>query len=222
MKTILIHGPAGCGKDTQVDLILAKYPTFQKIGTGEMFRTMLTERTPLHPEADDAHEYWSKGKPVPSVLTYSMLEYWLRHRYDPSKDWIFVSTVRAPEQVQLLDELLQIFDRKLDKFIHLTLSEKLVVERLSLRKYCPKCQSTYHPQFKKELVEGFCDKDGAILIQREDDKPEKIKIRLKEQYEDTIGSIERLYADRGIMVRIDASPSIEEIRQNIWNELGLQ
>jgi adenylate kinase len=221
MKTFLIHGPAGCGKDTQVDLIIEKHPTFQKIGTGEMFRTMLLQKSPLHPEADDAHEYWSQGKPVPSVLTYSMLEYWLRHKFDPTRDWFFVSTVRAPEQVQLLDELLQIFDRKLDKFIHLTLPEEEVVKRLSARKYCPKCQTTYHLIYKKPLTEGICDKDGEKLITREDDQPAKIKTRFKEQYAETIDEIEALYDARNLMIKIDARPSIEVINQEIIEKLGL-
>jgi adenylate kinase len=221
MRTILIHGPAGCGKDTQVDLLMEKYPNFQKIGTGEMFRSMLTSKSPLHPEADDAHKYWSQGKPVPSVLTYSMLEYWLRHKFDPKRDWIFVSTVRAPEQVQLLDELLQIFGRKLDKFIHLTLPEKDVVIRLSSRKYCPKCQATYHLLYKKPITAGICDNDGEKLITREDDQPEKIKTRFKEQYADTIGEIEALYNKRDLMIKIDARPSIEVIQKEIVEKLGL-
>jgi adenylate kinase family enzyme len=221
MRTYLIHGPAGCGKDTQVDLIIDKFPSFQKIGTGEMFRSMLTNNMPFHPEAYDAHTYWSVGKPVPSVLTYSMLEYWLRHKFDPSKDWFFVSTVRSFDQVKLLDDLLGIFGRKLDKFIHLKLNSGDVVARLSVRTYCMKCQTTYSPNSKQEVNKGFCDNDGQKLVTREDDLPAAIERRLKTQYLDTIADIENEYQNRGILVEVDATPDIETIRKDLWEKLGL-
>lgn len=219
MRTILIHGPAGSGKDTQVDLILKAHPTFQKIGSGEMFRKLLTIDSPLKSEAVKAYAYWSEGKPVPSDLTYKMLAYWISQNYDNNKDWIFVSTVRSADQIRLFDELLQKFNRKLDLFVHLKLSEFEAIRRLSARRYCPTCQATYHTQFKKPLVLGKCDVDGEALVIREDDTPNKIKLRYKEQYQDTINDIENAYKNRDIAVVVDASNSIEKIKEDLWAEL---
>lgn len=212
---ILFHGPSGCGKDTQSDLLVSKYD-FQSIGTGEMFRKMYANGDL---DAIKAHEYWSKGVFVPNELVYKMLSRWL-NEYDESKDWLFISVVRDVGQIEMFDALLEERKKKLDYFVHFTLDEQSAIERMSLRKVCMNCGATYHSKYKKEKIEGYCDKCGTILSQREDDKPEKIILRLKE-YNRTIGPILEEYRNRGILVEIDAKPSIEEIHQNVVKVLNL-
>ncbi len=215
MKTVLFHGPSGSGKDTQVDLLVEKYE-FENIGTGNMFRTMYAQGDV---EAIKAHGYWSKGLFVPNELTYSMLNRWVK-QFNPEKDWAFVSVVRDPGQVPMFDKVLENIDRKLDYFIHFKLSEEAAIERMALRWVCSRCDATYHEKFKKEKVKGYCDKCGTMLIQREDDQPERIKLRLME-YNRTIGPILEAYSSRGVLVEIDASPSIEDIHKEVVQRLGL-
>jgi len=215
MRTILFHGPSGSGKDTQVELLVEKYG-FENIGTGEMFRVMYKE---ADIESIKAYQYWSKGHFVPNELTYSMLERWVR-KFDISKPWAFVSVVRDAGQIPLFDELLKKSERQLDAFVHFTLSEEMAIERMSLRKRCPYCDATYHQKYKPESVSGYCDKCGTKLIQREDDQPEKIILRLRE-YEKTIVPIVEEYKQRGVLIEIDASPSIEEIHKQLITKLGL-
>ena len=215
MKTILFHGPSGSGKDTQVELLVQKYE-FENIGTGEMFRRMYKD---ADIESIKAYQYWSKGHFVPNELTYSMLNRWVR-RFDISKSWAFVSVVRDAGQIPLFDELLKNSGRHLDAVVHFTLSQEKAIERMSLRKICLYCDATYHQIYKPERVSGYCDKCGTKLIQREDDQPEKIKLRLKE-YENTIVPIVQEYSKRGILIEIDASPSIEEIHRELIAKLGL-
>lgn len=215
MKTFLFHGPSGCGKDTQVDLLVEKY-NFEKIGTGEMFRTMYSNGDI---DGIKAHEYWYKGMFVPNELTYSMLSKWLQ-KFNQEKDWAFVSVVREAGQMELFDTLLKEYNRKLDAFIHFKLSEEAAIERMSLRWVCPNCDKTYHEKYKQEQIKGYCDDCGAKLIQREDDQPERIKNRLQE-YNRTIAPILEEYRRRGILVEIDASPSIEEINKEIIAKLNL-
>jgi len=215
MKTILFHGPSGSGKDTQVDLLVQKYE-FESIGTGEMFRSMYKEGDV---ESIKAYQYWSKGQFVPNNLVYSMLNRWIK-RFDNSKPWAFVSVVRDVGQIPLFDDLLAKNNRNLDVFVHFLLSEELAIERMSLRKICPNCDTTYHDKYKPEKVNGYCDKCGTKLIRREDDQPEKIKLRLKE-YNKTIAPIVQIYRQRGVLIEIDASPSIEEIHIQLIKKLGL-
>jgi adenylate kinase len=215
MKTFLFHGPSGCGKDTQVDLLVRDYD-FQKIGTGEMFRKMYEDNDP---DAIEAHEYWGKGIFVPNDLTYKMLPKWLKS-YDSTKDWAFISVVREVGQISLFDNLLKAYDRTLNAFVHFKLTEEAAIERMSLRLVCPKCNTTYHEKYKPETVKGICDKCGVQLVQREDDKPEKIKSRLSE-YNRTIAPILEEYSRRGILVEIDATPSIAEIYKEIITKLNL-
>lgn len=213
--TLLFHGPSGCGKDTQSELLVSKYD-FQSIGTGEMFRKMYSDGDI---SAIKAHEYWSKGLFVPNDLVYEMLGRWINN-YDQEKDWIFISVVREVGQIPLFDSLLEGKGRSLDKFVHFVLSEEAAIERMSLRRVCVNCDATYHSKYKKEKVEGYCDKCGTMLSQREDDKPEKIVKRLAE-YNRTIEPILQEYRNRGILLEIDANPSIEVIHTNLVKLLNL-
>ena len=215
MKTILFHGPSGSGKDTQVELLEEKFE-IEKIGTGEMFRQMYSEGDI---DAIKAYEYWHVGKFVPNELTYKMFSKWLT-KFNQEKDWMLVSVVRDIGQVPLLDELLAQYGRKLDVFLHLKLSEEMAIERRTLRWTCPRCSATYHKKYKRETVEGYCDKCGMKLIQREDDTLERTK-SLYSEYQKTIAPILIEYSNRGIVKEVDASPSIEEIHQEIIRQLNL-
>ncbi len=213
--TILFHGPSGCGKDTQVELLVEQY-NFESIGTGEMLRKMFAESDP---DAIEANKYMTQGKFVPNEIVYRMLPKWL-DKYDQSKNWAFVSVVREVGQIPLFDELLEKKGRVLDKFVHFKLSEETAIERMSLRWYCPKCGATYHDKYKPEEKKGYCTKCSTKLVKRDDDQPEKIKERLRE-YNRTIQPILDEYEKRGILIEIDAAPSIEEIHQNILQSLNL-
>lgn len=215
MQTVLFIGPSGSGKDTQVDF-LVKENEFENIGTGEMFRKMY-EQGDL--DGIKAHQFWSSGKFVPNDLTYRMFSKWVK-QFDETKSWAFVGVVRDPNQIILLDGLLKENNRKLDKVVHFTLSEESAIERMSLRRVCTNCGSTYHEKYKPEKVSGYCDKCGMILARREDDQPERIKLRLRE-YNNTIQPILNQYTERGVLVEIDASPSIDQIHNEVKKALGL-
>jgi adenylate kinase len=215
MKTILFHGPSGSGKDTQVELLVKNY-NFENIGTGEMFRKMYSEGDL---DAIKAHQYWSKGKFVPDQLTYKMLKKWVK-KFDSEKNWAFVSVVRTPEQIPLFEDVLSNANRELDYFIHFILSDEKAIERMSLRWVCPNCDATYHEKYKPEKVKSYCDRCGTKLVQREDDRPERIKLRLRE-YKKGIDRIVEHYKDKGKLIEIDASPSIEDIHKVVVEKLEL-
>ena len=215
MKTILFHGPSGSGKDTQVDFLVEKYG-FENIGTGDMFRSMYNE---ADIDGIKAKEYWVKGKFVPNDLVYKMFTKWLQ-RFDKNKDWLLVSVVRDIGQVPYLDKLLEKEGRKLDIFVHLTLSEEVSIERRTLRWTCPKCNATYHKKYKKEKIDGYCDECGTMLGQREDDTLERTK-SLYNEYQRTIAPILEEYTKRGIVIEIDASRTIDEIHKDIVAKLNL-
>lgn len=217
MKTVLFHGQAGSGKDTQVEKLLEKH-SVERIATGEMFRKMAEEGDAFAIEMNE--DKLAKGLwPTPEE-TYKLFESWIK-RFDKDKDWILVSVVRYEEQIPFLDKVLEKESRKLDLVIHFTLSETEALRRLSGRKICPKCQGTFHPVFKKEKSEGLCDFCGTTLIIRNDDKPESIKQRFK-NYQKTIQPWLDEYKKRGILVEIDASPSIEEIHKEVIKALGYE
>ena len=215
MKTILIHGPAGSGKDTQANLLSSKFG-FEIIGTGEMFRKMYLEG---EVDAIRAHKSWSKGFWVPNELTYKMLDKWV-NRFDNNKDWLFVSVVRDLGQIEMFDQFLDNQQRTLDTFLYFKLDEPTAIERLSLRRICNNCDEIYHAKYKKERKDGYCDKCDVLLSQREDDKAHNIKQRLVEDQR-TIRPIIEEYQKRGIYIEVDAAPSIEEIHKEVIDVLNL-
>lgn len=214
MKTILFHGQAGSGKDTQVEMLLKKFD-LERIATGDMFRTMKDEGNEY---AKELFVKIEKGVwPTPEE-TYTLFEQWLK-RFDPQKDWVLVSVARYAEQIPYLDKVLEKCGRPLDTVIHFKLDEQTALDRLADRSICPKCQGTFHPKFKPEKVKGICDLCGGTLMVREDDKPESIKKRF-EQYAKTIQPWTDEYSKRGILVEIDASRSIEDIHLDVVKTLG--
>lgn len=213
LRTVIFHGPSGSGKDTQLDL-LAKEIGFVRIGSSDVMRDLRSEG---HELAKTADEYGKQGKLYPDEIIYGMLDIW-SERLDPNSRWFFISPVRKKTQIELFDDLVSKHWRKIDLFVHFELSEESAIERLSNRRYCPECSSTYHKIYKREEKEGFCNKDGQELVQRDDDKPEAIKNRL-EWYNDDIEPILKEYDKRGVLLNVDASPSIEEIHKKLVNEL---
>lgn len=212
-RTMLFLGLAGSGKDTQADLI-CNICDGEKISTGDLARSEAESGSDLGKIAQD---YMSKGLLIPDEVIHKILRSQLS-KFDNEKLWAFSGTVRTVNQIPMFDETLKIFERELDKVIFLELSDESIVNRLSKRRFCPKCNTTYHPDFKKSKVEGICDKDGEKLIQREDDKPEIVRTRIKEERK-TIFPVLSEYEKRGILLGIDGEPSIEEIHNIIMSKL---
>jgi adenylate kinase len=213
-NTVLVIGPSGSGKDTQIDKLVEKF-NYEKIGTGDMFREMYAQGDP---DGIKAHEYCEKGVWVPDDLVYSMFAKWIK-RYDQDKKWIFSQVVRTEDQVEMFDNLLQKFDRELDLVIYFSLSDEAAIERMSLRRYCPQCGEEYHLKYVPPKKEGVCDNDGTQLEVRDDDHPEAIKQRIKE-FRNKTEPILEVYRNRDLLVEIDASETIEEIHEVVLEKLS--
>jgi adenylate kinase len=215
MKTFMFHGPSGSGKDTQVDL-LADYLDMAKINTGDMYRTMPGEGDEM--AIKWAKKVWEEGLFPKAEITYTLLDRYVK-RFDPKKDWVFVSIVRTLDQIPAYDEFIEKQGRELDAFVHFKLDEDVAIKRLSQREFCTVCKKTYHKVHNPSKVDGICDIEGAKLETRPDDQPEQIRARLK-QYNESIGPI--LEHFKGVLVEIDASSTIDEIHKEIIEKLNLE
>jgi adenylate kinase len=88
-----------------------------------------------------------------------------------------------------------------------------ILTRLSGRRTCEKCKSVFHVTTQPPRVEGACDRCGGRLIQREDDRPESITVRL-EAYERSTAPLIQFYTDLGLLVSVAAAGSPAEICEN--------
>jgi len=208
-KTVLVLGPSGSGKDTQIDK-LVDLCGYEKIGTGDMLREEYAKRTT---KGIEAHKSWGEGRWVPDDLMYELFSEWIT-KYDRSKPWIFSQVVRAPGQVAMFDDLLGKLGRKLDMVLYFSLSSEAAIERMSLRRHCPVCGREYHLVYVKPRNGEVCDDDGTALIRRDDDYPEAIEQRL-EEFKNKVVPILSEYTTRGILTEVDASPSIDDVWKSV-------
>ena len=170
---IILMGLPGAGKGTQADGIVEKYET-PHISTGDMFRAAITEGTEL---GIKAKSYMDQGALVPDEVTIGIVRDRLS-KPDCEKGFLLDGFPRTVPQAEALDALLADMDRKIEHVLNIEVDPDELVKRLTGRRICKVCGTSYHLIFNPPKVEDKCDKDGGDLYQREDDNPETVKNRL--------------------------------------------
>lgn len=98
----------------------------------------------------------------------------------------------------------------IDKVVDIEVPDEAITERMSGRRVCPDCGSSFHIVTKQPKVEGICDRCGAELVQRKDDKPETVADRLK-VYHDQTEPLKGYYEAAGKLSEVDGIGTVEEI-----------
>jgi adenylate kinase len=107
----------------------------------------------------------------------------------------------------------------LDAVLNYDLPIEKVVARLSGRRTCPNCKAVFHVTALPPRVAGVCDHCGTKLQQREDDRPEAVRVRM-EVYEKSTKPLTDFYQQRGLLVTIEAEGTPEEIYQRTLTGLN--
>ncbi|MCD6547579.1 MAG: adenylate kinase [Nanoarchaeota archaeon] len=191
MVKIVMLGPPGAGKGTYATRLAPKLgiPT---ISTGELFRENIKNNTEI---GKKAKEYIEKGELVPDEIVIEMLKQRLQ-KDDTKNGFILDGFPRTLEQAKALEEISDI-----DVVIYLDVPEEIIIKRLSARRQCKKCGAIYNLLYLKPKVDGICDKCGGELYQRDDDKPEAIKERLR-VYEEKTAPLKEYYINKGKLITI--------------------
>jgi adenylate kinase len=127
-----------------------------------------------------------------------------------------------PRTVPQAEELARVMEERgivLDRVINFRVSRDAVVTRLSGRRSCPKCQATFHVEFAPSQKGALCDRCGEPLIQRNDDKPEAIEMRLK-VYEEQTAPLISFYERKKVLSHLDGTGAVEVVYQNLTNLLA--
>jgi adenylate kinase len=204
MRLVLV-GPPGAGKGTQAQLIAAHLAVPQ-ISTGDIFRANVSQGTPL---GKQAKEYMDKGDLVPDEVTVAMVKDRLGDP-DTERGFLLDGFPRTVPQAIQLDEILAELGTKLDVVLELVVDDDEVVRRLSGRRTCRSCGHIWHVDFDPPAKEGVCDICGGDLFQRDDDKADTIRHRL-EVYGEQTAPLVGYYAERGILVGIDAMGPVDDV-----------
>jgi adenylate kinase len=126
---------------------------------------------------------------------------------------------RTVGQAAFLDGLLARLGRAIGKVVSYEVSEAALVERIGGRRSCPTCGAVYHVTQQPPRVAGACDKDGAALVLREDDKPENVRRRMQE-YAAKTAPLKAYYAGRGLVVELDGLGAPDAILAETRRRLG--
>jgi adenylate kinase len=206
---LVFMGPPGAGKGTQADLFQRRHGV-PHISTGEMFRAAVRADTEVGRRAT---QYMRLGELVPDAIVQQMVEERLAQP-DAARGFILDGYPRTLVQADALDEFLARRGESLDGVVLFEIPEEVVLRRLTGRRVCPVCGTTYHIEHKPPQAPGRCDLDGAELILRRDDAPETVRRRLEIFRQWTAPLVDH-YRALGIFLVVNAQGSTEEVYERI-------
>ena len=194
---LILLGPPGAGKGTQAKLLSARLSA-PHISTGDMFRDHKARATEI---GKRVQAIMDSGGLVTDDITNAMVEERLG-RPDVAAGCILDGYPRTVGQAGFLDGLLARLGRPLGKVVSYEVDEAAIVDRIGGRRSCPTCGAVYHVTQQPPRAAGVCDKDGAALVQREDDKPENVRKRMQE-YAAKTAPLKAFYQARGQVAEVD-------------------
>lgn len=201
MNIVLLGSPAS-GKGTQAEILCQKFGLYH-LSTGDVARS-LAETDPR------IKEIITTGKLIPAEeMTMHVINFLAKEKKD-LKDILFEGFPRFVSQYEALDNFLKSEGDDIDLVISLDVPMEVAVERISSRWGCPKCGEIYNTKTKPPKTPGVCDKCGAHLIQRDDDKPESVKTRF-EYYQNNTKELIDYVEKLGKLTRVNGDRPIDEI-----------
>ncbi|HLV43613.1 MAG TPA: adenylate kinase [Aggregatilineales bacterium] len=211
---VMLVGPPGSGKGTQAAR-LTRELGIPHVSSGDMFRAMKTQDTPL---AREIQAIMAQGGLVPDETTIRVVEARLREP-DAAGGVLLDGFPRTVAQAEALDALLTELGARLSAVLLLNISEDEAVNRISGRRVCPECERVYHVMYNPPSVEDVCDDDGGALIQRADDRAEVVRERYQ-LYLDKTAPLIDYYRQQSVLVEVDAMRDIDEITPDMVESIS--
>jgi adenylate kinase len=205
---LVLLGAPGVGKGTQASLLSERLGACH-LSTGDVFRAAKCladgERTPA---LDNALGYMRRGELVPDQIVVDMVAERVRCMRCCS-GFLLDGYPRTVAQAEALETLLKREKMPLSAVLSYELPIEEIIARLGGRRTCSGCKAVYHVTDLPPRVEGVCDRCSGKLIQREDDRPEAIRVRM-EAYEKSTRPLIDFYQKRSVLVSVTAGKTPDE------------
>ena len=213
MKIILL-GPPGAGKGTQAETLCKNF-CIPHISTGNMLREAAEDETELGLEAKALMD---AGTLVSDEVIVGLVEDRIL-KEDCKNGFLFDGFPRTIPQAQALVDR----DILIDAVVEIYVTDEDIIERMSGRRIHPGSGRNYHIVYNPPKIDDKDDLTGEDLVQREDDKPETVKDRLK-VYENQTVPLISFYSDMSEhgklkYVKVSGSSSPEEVSSKILSKL---
>lgn len=208
MNFILL-GPPGSGKGTQGEYLESSIGVV-RLSTGDLLREQVKNKTEIGTKVQYLME---SGKLVPDQIVIDLI----RNKIISIKDKGFIldGFPRNVTQAKQLDSILEESGVHINFVLNFLVEESVVIERISGRYFCEKCQATYNKMYKNPKKEGVCDSCGGTKFQiRSDDKKDVVVSRFKDYNNNTLPLV-KYYEEKGNLYNIDASGDLNDVREKI-------
>ncbi|MEK3798974.1 adenylate kinase [Peribacillus sp. FSL H8-0477] len=211
---LVLMGLPGAGKGTQAERIVENYH-IPHISTGDMFRAAIKEGTELGLKAKS---FMDKGELVPDEVTIGIVRERLG-KSDCEKGFLLDGFPRTVAQAAALEDITAELNRQIDFVINIDVDKDILMERLTGRRICKACGSTYHLVFNPPAKEDTCDRCGGDLYQRADDNAETVQNRLDVNLKQTQPLLD-FYQEKGYVRNINGQQDINKVFEDIDVLLG--
>lgn len=207
-------GPPGAGKGTQARQ-LAREWAVPHIATGDMLREAVAAATPLGREAK---RYMDQGALVPDEVIVGAIAERLA-RPDAAAGFILDGFPRTIAQAEALDRLLKDVGQTLERVVFFDVPDPELVRRLTGRRVCRRCGTTFHLASAPPQRPGTCDACGGEIYQREDDSEATVRNRLDVYARQTAPLLDH-YRGRGLITTVAGAGDIGAIRDAVRRAVG--
>lgn len=208
MRLVLL-GPPGAGKGTQGQYLTERLG-IPKISTGDMLRDAADAGTAVGLEGKS---YTDRGRLVPDELVIRLVEDRLMQP-DAEHGYLLDGFPRTVRQAEAFEAWLPAHGQHLDAVVDLLVDDDIIVGRISQRRVCPQCHETYHLVSRPPKVDEICDTCGHQLVQRDDDRAELVRERLRIYHERT-EPVTSFYRSRGLLISIPGDRPVAEVTETI-------
>lgn len=210
---IIFIAPPAAGKGTQASLLKEEFGLYH-LSTGDLLREIAATNTEIGKEIKNLID---NGLFVSDELMLRLLESKISS-IKKSNGIIFDGFPRTLKQANMLDELMEKNNDKIDHVIFLDIEKEVATKRATGRVSCNNCGSIYNIYFDSFIEDGKCNKCGCTLTKREDDTIEKFSNRFDTYMEKTMPLIS-YYENKGLLTKISCNGTKEEIYDNIKSVL---